>query len=132
MEGRIALVRDLFSAFDSRDLDAALELVDDDVEFMVPTADVANAGDPYRGHEGIRRYFGDVDRVWEELQISPHDFREVGDYVLVTGRVYARGEGGFIADSPTDWVIGFDGEKIVSGRVYTDRDAALEAVGLKP
>jgi ketosteroid isomerase-like protein len=132
MEGKIALVRDLFSAFDARDLDAALELVDDDVEFMVPTADVANAGDPYLGHEGIRRYFGDVDRVWEELQISPHDFREVGDYVLVTGRVYARGEGGFIADSPTDWVIRFDGEKIVSGRVYTDRDAALEAVGLKP
>jgi ketosteroid isomerase-like protein len=128
---KIELVRELFSAFDRRDVEAVIAILDQDVQLLAPTADAANKGEPYRGHDGIRRYFVDVDRVWEELQISVHDFREVGDSVLVTGRVYARGEGGFIADSPTDWVWRFNDGKIVAGRVYTDRDAALDAVGLK-
>ena len=38
------------------------------------------------------------------LEVVPHDFRDLGDRVLVFGRVYARGEGGYISDSPTQWI----------------------------
>ena len=52
----------------------------------------------------MRQYFADVARVWRVLEVVPHDFRDLGDRVLVFGRVYARGEGGYISDSPTQWI----------------------------
>ena len=39
-------------------------------------------------------------KVWRALEVVPHDFRDLGDRVLVFGRVFARGEGGYISDSP--------------------------------
>jgi len=64
------------------------------------------------------------------LEVVPHDFRDLGDRVLVFGRVYARGEGGYITDSPTQWLWELKDGLIVSGRVFTNRAEALSAAGL--
>jgi ketosteroid isomerase-like protein len=129
-EQNVATVRRLFDAFEAGDIDAALELADPDCELFVPTAERANRGGSYRGHAGIRRYFQDVSRVWEELRIVPQSFRAVGDHVLVTGRVYARGEEGLVVDSPAQWVWRMKGGKAVWGCVYEDREEALKTLGI--
>ena len=46
--------------------------------------------EPYVGHDGMRKYYEDVAAVWKELEVMPHEIREVGDAVLVLGRVYGR------------------------------------------
>jgi ketosteroid isomerase-like protein len=126
----IELVRSVFEAFTSRDIDAMLELIAPEMEFWGPTASFARQGEAYVGHEGMRQYFADVGRVWRTLEVVPHDFRDLGDRVLVFGRVYARGEGGYISDSPTQWLWRVAGGRVVWGRVFTNRADALAAAGL--
>ena len=103
-EESIELVQRVFEAFADRDVEAVLEIVDPDVEFFPPTASLAGQETPYRGHDGLRQYFEDVARIWEELEVIPHEYREVGDQVIALGRVYGRGLDGLLVDSPTGWV----------------------------
>jgi len=129
----VELVRRLFEAFESRDLDQMITLVAPDLEFFPQvTASVVKRAEPYRGHDGLRRYFEDAARVWRQLDIIPHEYRDLGDQVLVFGRVYARGEGGYIADSPTAWLWRIEDDLITWGRVFTSRAEALQAAGLQP
>jgi ketosteroid isomerase-like protein len=126
----IEIVRQLFEAFTNRDLDAMLDLIAPEMKFWAPTGTFAREGRPYVGHAGMREYFEDVGRVWRTLEVVPHDFRDLGDRVLVIGRVYARGEGGYISDSPAGWLWGMSGDRVVWGRVFTNRADALAAAGL--
>ena len=125
------LAREVFDAFNRRDVDAALEVVDEAVEFIAPTAEMAKDGKPYVGHAGMRKYYEDVAAVWKELEVTPSEIRQVGDAVLALGRVYGRADGGYIQDSPAQWVMRFRGERISWIRVYTNRAAALAEVGLE-
>ena len=125
------LAGQIFKAFNRRDIEAGLELVTEDVEFVAPTAEIANQGEPYLGHAGMRKYYDDVARVWLELVVTPSEIRELDEAVLVLGRVYGRGEGGYIQDSPAQWVMWFRGDKVRSIRVFTNRTAAFAELGLK-
>ena len=127
----VVLVRRLYEAFEVRDLDAMVALVSEDMEFFPQvTASIVNRTEPYRGHDGLRGYFEDAAKVWRKLEIIPHEFRDLGDQVIVFGRVYARGEGGYISDSPAAWLWRVQGDLINWGRVFTSRAEALEAAGL--
>ena len=127
----IQLISALYDAFTARDVERLLSLTTADLEFFPPvTASRVERAEPYRGHDGMRRYFQDVSRVWRELEVSAHEFRDLGDRVLVFGRVYARGEGGYISDSPAQWLWRVDGGLISWGRVFTNRAEALEAAGV--
>jgi ketosteroid isomerase-like protein len=98
--------------------------------FEPVTARMVGGGDPYRGHDGMRAYLSDVDRVWQELRLSPDAFHEGADgVVVVTGRVYAWGAGRVI-DSPAGWLFRLRGESIVYGRVFETASGALEAAGI--
>jgi ketosteroid isomerase-like protein len=128
---RSDLARLVFEAFNRRDVAAGLEHVTKDVEFFAPTAEIANKGKPYVGHAGMRKYYDDVAKVWLELEVTPTEIREVDDAILALGRVYGRGEGGYIQDSPAQWVMRFRGDKVRSIQVFTNRTAAFAEVGLK-
>jgi ketosteroid isomerase-like protein len=128
----VALVRRLYEAFEVRDLDGMVALTDPEIEFFPQvTASMVDRTEPYRGHEGMRRYFEDAARVWRDLEITPHEYHDLGDRVLVFGRVYGRGEGGYISDSPAAWLWRIQGELISWGRVFTSRAEALEAAGVE-
>lgn len=123
------IVRQVFDAFSRRDLAALTALCDPDVVFDPATGRLAGRTEPYRGHDGLRGYLADVARVWEELRSEPHEFIEVDDHVVCTGRVYAWGVGRAI-DAPAGWVLRLRDGLLVEGRVYETRRAAYEAVGL--
>jgi ketosteroid isomerase-like protein len=124
------LAQQVFDAFKERDIEGGIAVLDPEVEFHAPTSELANDGEPYRGHAGMRKYYADVERVWQELEVMPSEYRDVGDHLIAFGRVYGRGDGGYVQDSPAQWVFGFRGDQIVSIRVFTNRGAALAAVGL--
>ena len=121
----------VFDAFNRRDIDAAIAIVDEEVQFFAPTAEMANEGKPYVGHAGMRKYYDDVAAVWQELEVTPSEIREVDDAVLVLGRVYGRADGGYIQDSPAQWVMRFRDDRVSWIHVYTNRSAALSEVGLE-
>jgi ketosteroid isomerase-like protein len=120
----------MFAAFAKRDFEALVELMDPDVEFLPVTANLTTGGVPYRGHDGIARYFDDVARVWPELRLFPDEIRKgARDGVLVVlGRVLARG-GGMIIDRPTGWVFLMRDDRIARLHVYGSHEEAVEAAG---
>ena len=124
----IEVVKASFAAFAARDLDAALALMDPDVELTAMTGEQAGRTEPYRGHEGMRQYFRDVATVWEELHLTPRDFRASGDLILVTGKVSARSRSRTVTGS-TGWIWRVRDGKVTYVRVYpsaADAIAALE------
>jgi ketosteroid isomerase-like protein len=125
----IEVVKAMFAAFAARDLETVLTLADPDIEFTAVTGEHAGRTDPYRGHDGLRAYFRDVADVWEELRLTPREFRRAGELVLVTGKVSARSRGRTVTGS-TGWIWQVRGGKVVYGRVYAsaaDAIAALDA-----
>jgi SnoaL-like protein len=60
------------AAFNRRDLEEVLELMDSGIEFYAPfTARSLARPASYQGHDGIRQYFDDVSADWESLQVIP-------------------------------------------------------------
>ena len=119
--GPVALVERMFEAFAARDIDALLDMMTPEIEFFGPTATVLNEGKCYRGHDGFRRYFQDVDHLWSRLELEPAKYRELGNHVVVMGRVRARAHDGLELDTPAAWVWRVEGDMIAWGCVYGDR-----------
>ena len=127
----VNLVRRAFDAFDRRDLAALTELTDPKVEFFAPTAVLANEGRCYRGHEGLVRYLHDVERLWVSLDLEPVKFREVGNHVVVLGRVRARARDGLEVETPAAWVWEVRDGKLVYGCVHSDPGRTFKDLSLR-
>jgi ketosteroid isomerase-like protein len=124
----IEVVTATFAAFAARDIETVLALASPDIEFTAVTGEHAGRAEPYRGHEGMRQYFRDVAAVWEELHLSPREFRTSDDLILVTGRVSARSRSRTVTGS-TGWIWRVRDGKVVYVRVYgsaADATAAFE------
>ena len=120
------MVKAVFAAFATRDVEGVLALVAPDVEFRPMTSEVVGRTEPYRGHDGMRTYFADAARVWEELRLTPQEFREVGDVVLVIGRVSAHSPSRTIVGS-TGWIFRLRDGRVVQGRVFRSAADAIRA-----
>lgn len=125
MDDTPEMVESLFDAFNRRDVEAVVELCDEDVEFHAATAEFAGKPDPYVGRIGMREYFDDVSRLWEELLITPREIVPVEDGVVVFGRVFARGREHGIRDLPIAWRWKLRDGRFAWGRVYMDPEQAL-------
>jgi ketosteroid isomerase-like protein len=65
--------RRAYDAFNARDMEACIALCDPSVEraseMTVP------GGTAYQGHDGVRKYFGDLEEAWgDELRVEPEAF----------------------------------------------------------
>ena len=123
----IDVVKATFAAFAARDLDAVLAHSDADIEFWTVTGERAGRTGPYRGHSGMREYFRDVAEMWEELKLTPREFRAVGDLVLVTGKVSARSRSRTVTGS-TGWIWRVRDGKVVYAHVYASAADAIAAL----
>jgi ketosteroid isomerase-like protein len=122
------IVRTLFDAFRRRDLESAVELMDPDIVFQPMTATVTRAGEPYRGHEGIRRYTEDVERHWERLTIRLKQIRSAGRAVVALGLVSGSGAGGSFKDAPTTWVMKFKHGRVAHVQIFSDERYVTSAL----
>jgi ketosteroid isomerase-like protein len=122
------IVRTLFDTFSRRDLQSAVELMHPDVVFQPMTAAVTRAGEPYRGHEGIRRYTEDVETHWEQLTIRLQQIRAAGRAVVALGLVSGSGSGGSFEDAPTTWVVKFRDGKVAHVQIFSDERYVTSAL----
>jgi len=85
----------------------------------------------FRGREGIDTYFANLSNAWEELTLSPHEPRDLGERVLWVGRIEARGRGsGAEVSAPMGVVADMRDGKVSRIKSYLDHDNALRAAGL--
>jgi len=90
----IEVVRGLYNAFQRRDLDAMLAaFTDDALLHFEGTARLAGRTEPYVGHDGLREYLADVERLWDELVLHATDYRAVPGSVIVMGHITGRRQG---------------------------------------
>jgi ketosteroid isomerase-like protein len=125
-EPDVILLARLYECFNMRDEEAIRALCDDQMGFYpVVTADAVGREAPYVGPSGLREYLEDVDKAWEELQITPSVFERRGSTWLVRGRVYARSRELGIRDVPVAWIWEVRDGRFVRGEVFTDTEQAL-------
>ncbi|MFL5832550.1 MAG: SpoIIE family protein phosphatase [Solirubrobacterales bacterium] len=121
------LVERLYEAFNHRDSEEIVALCDPAMEFFpVGTAEEIGRDAPYTGPEGLNEYLGDVERVWDELQITPSVVESRGGSLLVRGRVYARSRPLGIRDVPVAWIWDLEDGRFVRGEVFRDTEEALQ------
>lgn len=93
-DGEIAVVRAIYDAFATRDVERALPFLAEDFELHVSgTAERLGRSEPYRGHDGLREYLADADRAWDELTVVADDMRAAAGGVIVFGHVEAVADG---------------------------------------
>jgi ketosteroid isomerase-like protein len=130
-DDNIQLVRRAFEAIGNRDIDALLQLYDANAEFRPLTGTLVESGG-YRGHDGIRAYFQEVETVWDQMLPHADDLRCDGDVVVVTGGCMVRGrESGAETDSAMAWVFRVREGLIASHKAFPGEDEALSAAGLE-
>ena len=119
----------LFDAFSRRALTETLALLHPEVVFQPMTAEVTQAGEPYCGHGGIRRYAADVEAQWAELTLRPTQIRAAGKAVVALGLVSGSGCAGSFEDAPTTWVFKFKDGLIVHAQIFSEARHVFEALG---
>ena len=99
----IQTVRAIYDAFARRDVEGAIAHISESCEFR-PTGTAQRLGRtvPYIGHDGLREYFADAARVWDDLVLHADDIRAAAGGVIVFGHVEGR-SGGEVVRRRTLW-----------------------------
>jgi ketosteroid isomerase-like protein len=111
----------MWVAYREGDVEAALPLLDEGVEF------VTTAGQVFRGRDGIRSFFSGFDARGERFSAQPYSFeRHPGGWIVVGNR-RIRGASG-TSDERLYFVHTISDGVIVRLSAYTTRAAALAAL----
>ncbi|MGA8925229.1 MAG: nuclear transport factor 2 family protein [Solirubrobacterales bacterium] len=123
------MFQQLADAYNDRDPDAFAAHWNSDCEWHPVLA--RPEGDPgYYGHKGIHSWFEDVNEMYEyvKFQVYFDELRQIGDCLLVRGRMNAKGRGsGAEVTSDVRWVLEPRGEKFQRAWGYMSYDDARRA-----
>jgi ketosteroid isomerase-like protein len=126
--GNVEVVRTALEAWGRRDSPAIRELFDEQAE--VRSAIVGGIeGGIYRGHDGIERYFSDLDEALEDWHTEDEHLLDVGgDKVVLLYRTVGHGKGsGVPVDQPVGIVFTLGDARVLRCDVYLDSQDALKA-----
>ncbi len=111
--------------FLSMEVDEALPLADPGIVWN-PIEEL-----PTQGHEAVRASLAHWKAEWEDYELVPEEFVDMGDRVVATVLLGGRGRGsGVEVDARFYDVYTVRDGKIVRMDQFTDRSEALEAAGL--
>jgi ketosteroid isomerase-like protein len=125
----IEVVRRLLEAFNRRDADAILELVDPDARFVSMTGRLVREGEPYVGRDGLLDYFADVERLWPGLRVEVGQIQAAGNAVVVLGYIHAEVAAGALR-LPVVWTWRLRDGLVTECVVHSDERAARKALGI--
>ncbi len=133
-EGNVELVRAQIDAYNRGDYDAALALLDEEVEWHVPEVAAldAPASGIVQGRARVAEQFARWLEAWETHAFQVTDALSQGDDVFIAGLQVGRGRhSGLDIRVPTFHVFTVRDQRIVAMRAFPERAEALEAAGLE-
>jgi ketosteroid isomerase-like protein len=111
-----AVVREILERFNAGRLDDILELSHPGVEIVSQASRFT--GEPYRGHEGLMRWFAETLDSFDEWSVS-----------VAVGSLHMRGrESGANVDMPCAWVFDFQGELAIRMETFPNRVGEARAL----
>jgi ketosteroid isomerase-like protein len=125
----VQIVRRLLDAFNRRDAEAILELVDPEAKLVSMTGRLVREGEPYVGRDGLLDYFADAERLWPGLQVEVGQIQAAGDAVVVLGYVHAEAAAGALRQ-PVVWTWRLRDGLVTECVVHSDERAARKALGI--
>jgi len=129
-QANVEVVRRVHDAASRRDAETVLALYDPDVELDVSRVQIVGQNS-YRGHEGLRRFFGEWHEAWESIDYSFEELIDAGEQVVsvVTRRARGRASGADV-EWPLALVWTLHDGKVTRLAWFPTREDALDAVGL--
>lgn len=130
IEAAITALRGAYAAFNRGDIDAAVEPLDENIEWTEPAE--FPSGGTYHGHEGVKRYLKQSRDAWAEVSSQPERFIPAGDriVVFVHARVRPKGSNEWQDVRLAD-VYTMRGGKAIRMRAFGEREEALRWVGIQ-
>ena len=116
-------------AYNARDIEALIPLLDREIEFHSTFA--AAFGAVYRGHDGVRRWHHDIEEAWAETRLEPEAYFDLEDRTLAYFVYRGRGrESGAEVAMPIAQLVTWREGRAAELRTYTDREEALAELNL--
>jgi ketosteroid isomerase-like protein len=119
----IAIVRDIWAAFNRGQIDDLLELTTDDVEIRPYDAE----REAYVGRDGVRELMAEALGGGATATITEYAFSEVGDAVVVSGSLQTVHPSGGLAHDQVHWVYRVRDGKVHRAESFPRRQQAMEA-----
>jgi uncharacterized protein len=126
----VEIVRRGYEAFNRGDLDAVVELMGPDFEWLPP--DESLTAGTYQGPDAVRAEIASWTEPFEDFRWEIEEIVDAGEQILVVGRMSGRGKTSGVEVGVNEyhvWTVR-DG-KPVRMQMYHDREQAAEAVGLE-
>jgi ketosteroid isomerase-like protein len=125
----VELTQRLVEAFNARDIEAVAALCDMQIEF---DSALSGVGDIYRGHDGLRRYFQDLEDAWgDELRREPDAYFDLGERTLSFYVAHARGkQSGVELAQPAAVAVRWRDGLCVYIKNYAHKEDALSDLGV--
>jgi ketosteroid isomerase-like protein len=128
-ETNVEVVRRIFEHWEAGDFGEALAMFDDELvtRRLVPLPDPGT----WHGHKGLRHALAAWLEIFGEFTVKHEEFIDAGEHVVVRVLEEGRGTGSGAPVAGIFWfVYGLRDQKVVTLDWYTERQQALEAVGL--
>ena len=127
--GKSQVAREIVGRLNARDPEGLLRLLDPGYEFYSLLSSVE--GKAYRGLDGLKQYFAEIEQTWEDMRFELEQFRAAGEQSLVVMHLLGRARAsGVPLDERTQQVWSGREGKVLSNVVYLDAAEARAAAGL--
>ena len=114
------------------DVEALLNELDPEIEWHSAMHALLGGEETlFRGHDGVRTLFRDVQESFSELHFEVEEIHDLGDRLLAIGRTRVRGKtSGAVTVTPIALVTEVKDGRARLLRTYRDADEARQAAGL--
>jgi len=120
----------VLEALGRRDAAGLIALSDPQVEWHSFFA-IGQEGGVYCGYAGASQFMSDLGDAWDIARAEVDDSIEVGDLVVLAGRIHYRGRGGGVeSEMPAGWMLKFRQGRLILFRAFREPERAFESVGL--
>jgi uncharacterized protein len=128
-ESNLEVVKRGYEALATGGFEAWLPLFDPEFEMTTPP-ELSSEPGTYRGPEGVRRWFDEFYEAMDEVRLEPHEFHQVGEWVVVPFSILARGRStGLEVEQNAVQAWRLRDGKAIRLELFADLDQALAALG---
>jgi ketosteroid isomerase-like protein len=128
-EANLDLVQRVFMAWQAGAIDRLDELLAEDVEWR-PTPLSDTGYDVFRGRAGVHDWISAVSSRGAEIRNEISEMRDLGDRVLVLGRVIEKIDDRTRVDAELAWLFHIYDGRIARGEGFVSRAEAFRAAGV--